>query len=118
LESSGLRSVERINRLLLLVAVAVLISSLQGYAVSRAGERRRVDPHWKRGLSIVRIGLHGLQQSVLSTGRALLGWLPVPLQALKPCIPSLGIRRRQKHPWFTLGALPPPAQPAAPLTAA
>jgi len=79
LESSGLHSVERINRLLLLVAVAVLISSLQGFAVSRAGECRRVDPHWKRGLSIVRIGLHGLQQSVLSTGRGLLGWLPAPL---------------------------------------
>lgn len=118
LESSGLRSVERINRLLLLVAVAVLISSLQGYAVSRAGERRRVDPHWKRGLSFVRIGLHWLQQSVLSTGRDLLGWLPVPLQALEPCIPSRGIRRRQKHPWFTRVAIPPPAQPTAPLTVA
>ncbi|MFM8258251.1 MAG: hypothetical protein ACKN83_00250, partial [Vulcanococcus sp.] len=46
---SGLRDPARIDRLLLVVAIAVLISHLQGYAVSLAGERRRVDPHWKRG---------------------------------------------------------------------
>jgi hypothetical protein len=100
------------------VAVAVVISSLQGYAVSRAGERRRVHLHWKRGLSFVRIDLHWLQQSMLSTGLDLLGWLPVRLQAMEPCIPSRGIRRRQKHPWFTRVTLPPPAQPTAPLTVA
>ena len=58
LESSGLRDPARIDRLLLLIAIAVLISTLQGYAVSLAGERRRVDPHWKRGLSFARFGLH------------------------------------------------------------
>ncbi|MCP9914424.1 hypothetical protein KBZ07_13630 [Cyanobium sp. BA20m-14] len=36
LESSGLRVPDRINRLLLLVAIAVLVSSLQGFAVSLA----------------------------------------------------------------------------------
>jgi hypothetical protein len=61
LESSGLRDPQRIDRLLL--AIAVLVSSLQGYAVSLAGERRRVDPHWQRGLSFVRIGLKWLRQS-------------------------------------------------------
>jgi hypothetical protein len=35
----------------------VLVGSLQGYAVSLAGELRRVDPHWQRGLSFVRIDL-------------------------------------------------------------
>jgi len=61
LERGGLREAERIDRLLLVVAIAVLISHLQGYAVSLAGERRRVDPQWKRGLSFARIGLHWLQ---------------------------------------------------------
>ena len=65
-----------------MVAIAVLISHLQRYAVSLAGERRRGDPHWKRRLSFVRIGLHWLQQSVMTTGRALLAWIPIPLQAL------------------------------------
>ena len=113
LERSGLREVERIDRLLLVVAIAVLISHLQGYAVSLAGERRRVDPHWKRGLSFARIGLHWLQQSVMTTGRSLLAWMPIPLQALEPCIPSRGVRRRRKRPWFSRIELPPPTHSTA-----
>ena len=50
LERRALRDPVRIDRLLLMVAIAVLISHLQGYAVSLAGERRRGDPHWKRRL--------------------------------------------------------------------
>jgi hypothetical protein len=108
LENSRLRDPARIDRLLLVVAIAVLISSLQGYAVSLSGLRHRVDAHWKRGLSFARIGLHWLQQSVVAAGRALLAWLPIPLRPLEPCIPSLGVRRRQKEPWFTRVELPPP----------
>jgi len=113
LERSGLRDPARIDRLLLVVAIAVLISALQGYAVSLAGERRRVDPHWKRGLSFARIGLHWLQQSVIASGRMLLAWMPIPLKALEPCIPSRGVRRRQKKPWFSRIELPPLPQPTA-----
>ena len=108
LENSRLRDPARIDRLLLVVAIAVLISSVQGYAVSLSGERHRVDPHWKRGLSFARIGLHWLQQSAIASGRALLAWLPIPLQTLEPCIPSRGVRRRQNQPWFTRIELPPP----------
>ncbi len=79
-----------------MVAIAVLLSSLQGYAVSLAGERRRVDLHWKRGLSFARIGLHWLQQSVVTARRALLAWMPIPLQALEACIPSRAQKKRQK----------------------
>jgi hypothetical protein len=50
LESSGLRDPGRIDRLLLVVAIAVLVSSLQGYAVSLDGLRHQVDPHWQRGM--------------------------------------------------------------------
>ena len=114
LERSRLRDPSRIDRLLLVVAIAVLVSSLQGYAVSLSGQRHRVDPHWKRGLSFARIGLHWLQQSVIATGRALLAWLPIPLQTLEPCIPSRGVRRRQHESWFTRVELPPPL----PITAA
>jgi hypothetical protein len=93
LEHSGLRCPERIDRLLLVIAIAVLVSALQGYAVSLAGERRRVDLHWKRGLSFARIGLHWIQQSVIRSGRALLAWISIPRQALEPCVPSRGVRR-------------------------
>ncbi|MCX5966869.1 MAG: transposase, partial [Cyanobacteria bacterium] len=67
LESSGLRDPARIDRLLLVVAIAVLVSSLQGFSVTLAGQRRRVDPHWQRGLSFVRIGLATLQTFVADT---------------------------------------------------
>ena len=107
LESSGLRDPARIDRLLLVVAIAVLASSLQGYAVSLGGLRRQVDPHWKRGLSFVRIGLQWLQQAVVHAGRTLLAWIPIPLRDLEPCIPSRGVQRRQKQPWFTRIELPP-----------
>ncbi len=108
LERSGLRAAARIDRLLFVVAIAVLAGSLQGYAVSLNGQRRLVDAHWRRGLSFVRIGLQWLQQSVITAGRARLAWLPIPLQRLEPCIPSRGIRQRQKQPWFTRVDLPPP----------
>ena len=112
LESSGLRNPQRIDRLLLVVAIAVLVGSLQGYAVSLAGERRRVDPHWQRGLSFVRIGLKWLQQCVANNAKALLAWAPIPLQDLEPCIPSRGVLQRQKEPWFTHLDLPPRLHPS------
>lgn len=107
LESSGLRDPERIDRLLLVVAIAVLVSSLQGDAVSLDGLRHQVDPHWQRGMSFVRIGLKWLQQCVAHAGRALLAWKPIPLRDLEPCIPSRGVQRRQQQPWFTRIELPP-----------
>ena len=118
LERSGLRDPARIDRLLLVVAIAVLISALQGYAVSLGGERRRVDPHWKRGLSFARIGLHWLQQSVIAFGRMLLAWMPIPLQTLESCIPSRGVLRRQKQPMFSQVELPPHLESTTPMAIA
>jgi hypothetical protein len=111
LESSGLRDPARIDRLLLVVAIAVLISSLQGFAVTLAGQRRRVDPHWQRGLSFVRIGLATLQTFVADTKAKLMTWMPIPQRDLGPCIPSRGVRRRRKQTWFTRIELPPRSQP-------
>jgi hypothetical protein len=113
LENSRLRDPARIDRLLLVVAIAVLAGSLQGYSLSLAGRRRQVDAHWKCGLSLARIGLHWLQQSAIASGRALLAWLPIPLRPLEPCIPSRGVRRRRNEPWFTRVELPPPLLIAA-----
>ena len=98
-----------------MVAIAVLVSALQGYVVSLAGERRRVDPHWNRGLSFARIGLHWIQQSVIAAGQSLLAWMPIPLQPLEPCSSSRGVRRRQKRPWFSRNELPPPPHQTVPL---
>jgi hypothetical protein len=107
LESSGLRDPQRIDRLLLVVAIAVLVGSLQGYALSLAGLRRQVDPHWKRGMSFLRIGLAALQMAVADATARLMDWLPIPLQDLEPCIPSRKARRRQTQAWFSTIEMPP-----------
>ena len=107
IESSGLRDPERIDRLLLVVAIAVLVGSLQGYAISFSGLRRQVDPHWQRGMSFVRIGLASLQQFVANATATLQAWLPIPLHELEPCIPSRGVQRRRNQLWFTRVDLPP-----------
>ena len=44
LKSSGLRDPQRIDRLLLVVAIAVLVGSLQGYDVSLAGAAAALIP--------------------------------------------------------------------------
>ena len=107
LESSGLREPERIDRLLLVVAIAVLVGNLQGYALSLAGLRRQVDPHWKRGMSFLRIGLAALQMAVADASAKLMDWLPIPLQELEPCIPSRQAKRKQARAWFSTIEMPP-----------
>jgi hypothetical protein len=113
LASSGLREPDRIDRLLLVVAIAVLAGSLQGYALSLAGLRRQVDPHWERGMSFLRIGLAALQMAVADATARLMAWLPIPIQELEPCVPSRTARRRQAQTWFSTIEMPPRLQSAS-----
>ncbi len=50
-------------------------------AVQIAGLRQQVDPHWRRGISYLKIGLRWLK-GVLHKGRELL--LPIPLLSKEP----------------------------------
>ena len=90
-----------------MVAIAVLTGSLQGYALSLAGLRRQVDPHWKRGMSFLRIGLAALQMVVADATARLMAWMPIPLQDLEPCISSLRAIQKQDQAWFSRIELPP-----------
>lgn len=109
LESSGLRKPERIDRLLRIVAIAVLAGRLQGYASSLAAQRRRVDPHWKRDMSFLRIRIASLQALVAETRARLMAWLPIPVADLELCIPSggAGSKQEQQQLWFSRVDLPP-----------
>jgi len=89
----------------------VQAGSLQGYALSLAGLRRQVDPHWRRGMSFLRIGLAALQMIAADAAARLMAWRPIPIQALEPCIPSRKARRQQAQAWFSRVDLPP--RPAA-----
>ncbi len=81
LEDSRLRSEAALERLYLVAALAILYATTQGMAVQMAGLRQRVDPHWQRGISYLKIGLRWLQ-GVLHKGRELL--TPIPLLSQDP----------------------------------
>jgi hypothetical protein len=100
LEGSRLRQPQRLERLYLVVAIAVLFATLQGMSVQMAGLRRQVDPHWQRGLSYLRIGLSWIG-GVFHKGRALLPLPPRLLLEGEPCFPSQKARQRaDDRIWF------------------
>jgi hypothetical protein len=70
LQESKVRDRKALERLYLVVALAILFATSQGMAVQISGLRTRVDPHWKRGLSYLKIGLRWLK-GVFPKGRDL-----------------------------------------------
>lgn len=93
LEQSRLRDAQAITRLYLVIAVAVLFCTHQGLAVQVAGLRRQVDPHWDRGLSFLKIGLHWLK-GMIHKSRPLWQPQPLPLQNPEPCFASRKAKAR------------------------
>lgn len=101
LEDSRLRSPKALERLYLVCAIALLYATTQGMAVQLAGLRQQVDPHWKRGISYLKIGLRWLQ-GVVHKGRELLS--PVALLPQDPQ-PVFASKRAERdfydQIWFT-----------------
>jgi hypothetical protein len=87
LEDSHLRSTDALERLYLVAAVALLYATTQGMAVQIAGLPQQVDPHWRCGISYLKIGLRWLQ-GVLHKGRELLVPIPLLPQDPQPCFAS------------------------------
>lgn len=87
LEDSRLRSTDALERLYLVAAIALLYATTQGMAVQIAGLRQQVDPHWRRGISYLKIGLRWLQ-GVLHKGRELLWPIPLLPKDPQPCFAS------------------------------
>ncbi|MEY4530970.1 MAG: hypothetical protein RLZZ156_1691 [Deinococcota bacterium] len=56
LESSDLRSADTLNRLMLVLCLAMLFLVAEGTRVVLCGFRRMVDCHWQRGLSYLQLG--------------------------------------------------------------
>jgi hypothetical protein len=51
-------------RLLLVMALAMVLAASQGSAVVKAGRRRAMDPHGRRRLSVVQLGLRWLRYAI------------------------------------------------------
>ncbi len=101
LEESRIRSPKSLERLYLVVALAILFATTQGMAVQLEGLRTQVDPHWKRGLSYLKIGLRWLK-GVLNKGRALLSPIPLLPKDPQPCFASKKAKKQYYDAiWFS-----------------
>ena len=87
LADSRLRDVQKLNHLYLIVAVAILYSTMMGTTVQLSGLRQQVDTHYLRGLSYLKIGLRWLRGTI-HKGRELLQLLPLPKQDPERCFAS------------------------------
>ena len=99
--SGSLRDRFALERLYLVVALALLFATSQGMAVQLAGLRTQVDPHWKRGLSYLKIGLRWLK-GVVNKGRPLLCAIPLLPQDPQPCFASKKAKKQYYDAiWFS-----------------
>ena len=87
---------EAIESLYLVTAIALLYATTQGMAVQIAGLRTQVNPHWRRGLSYLKIGLRYLR-GVVNKGRSLLFPRPLLPQDPQPCFASLKAQEDYYH---------------------
>ncbi|MEW6420735.1 MAG: transposase [Deinococcota bacterium] len=69
LEDSKLRDAASLERLVLVLAVDTLLLVSEGLHFVQQGAHRRIDPHWQRGLSSLKLGLRAVQDA-LSRGQA------------------------------------------------
>lgn len=87
LTDSRLRDPQKLNRLYLVVAIAILYSTVVGTTVQLSRLRQQVDIHYSRGLSYLKIGLRWLRGSI-HQGRELLQLLPLPYLDPERCFAS------------------------------
>ena len=90
---SRVRSVECLERLYLVIAIATLFSTLVGSAVEFNGPRSCVDAHYRRGLSFLKIGLRWLT-SFVHKNFSFLRFDHLPVLPSAPCFASLKARDR------------------------
>jgi len=101
LEESKIRDRKALERLYLVVALALLFATAHGMAVQLKGLRTQVDPHYRRGLSYLKIGIRWLK-GVLHKGRDLFPPAPLFSQDTLPCFASKKERQKYYHAiWFT-----------------
>ena len=101
LEDSRINSAEALERLYLVAAVALLYGTTQGMAVQLAGLRQQVDPHWRRGISYLKIGLRWLK-GVFNKGRQLLTPVFLLPRDPQPCFASKkALAHYYDRIWFT-----------------
>lgn len=87
LEDARLRTEAALERLYLVAALALLYATVQGMAVQIAGLRQQVDPHWRRGISYLKMGLRWIR-GVIHKRRQFLPAIPLLPKDPEPCFAS------------------------------
>ena len=87
LADSRLRSPQKLSRLYLVVAIAILYGTVMGTTIQLSGLRKQIDTHHSRGLSYLKMGLRWLRGTV-HKGRKLLSLLPLPQHECERCFAS------------------------------
>ena len=82
-----MRDPQKLHRLYLVVAIAILYSTVAGTTIQLSGLRQQVDIHYSRGLSYLKIGLRWLRGTIYQ-GRELLELLPLPYFEPERCFAS------------------------------
>ncbi len=101
LEDSKIRDRKALERLYLIVALALLFATCHGVTLQLKGLRTQVDPHWKRGLSYLKIGLRWLK-GVLSKGRNLFFPTTLLSEDIQPCFASRKAKKQYYDAiWFS-----------------
>jgi hypothetical protein len=90
LQTSELATPEAVERLLLIVAIAILHLTSVGAGVVQAGKHRWVDTHWDRGLSYLKLGGRWQRQQYQREWQT---FAPFWLDPLPDPLPALASRR-------------------------
>ena len=102
LEKSRVEGTEALERLILVIAVATIITLNEGLAVVAEGDRKKVDAHWKRGLSYIQIGWRWILKQLYKATTAL--QCSLELKAMNDPLPVAPtrkesvLRRKRKNP--------------------
>ena len=111
MDKSRLAGTKALERLILVIAVATIITVNEGLAVTAAGNRKKVDGHWERGLSYIQIGWRWILKqchrvSVAWSCRLGLVAMSDPLPAA-PTRKASALRRKRKNPKFHFKSIIP-----------
>lgn len=102
LEASLIRSAEALERVCLVLAVATLYLVSVGTQVVQENKRRRVDPHWFRGSSYLKIGWKWVKRALIRS-EPLLNHLALSAQPdPAPAMASRKQHQKRSQPRFLL----------------
>jgi len=111
LEKSRVEGPEALERLILVIAVATIITLNEGLVVVAEGNRKKVDSHWQRGLSYLQIGRRWILKQLCRPAIALR--CSLELRAMNDPLPvaptrkESALRRKRKNPkWHFKSIIP------------